>query len=195
MTIKRFKRIVPSKMKVEDLSPLNISCGSTKCESGLHCFTRYQNTALKKFGQTSVCYQCGAALESWDRLHKRNIDDALFTFNELKNELIRHVYWHMPIKKDDRNKATTDGIEKINDFAVDRLTTVIGVKSPWRDGVTPYYGNIVYYGQHATACCCRVCMEYWHGIPKGRVLTKKEIDYLSKLIMHYVIERVPELNK
>jgi hypothetical protein len=101
----------------------------------------------------------------------------------------------MPIKKKDKKKAINDGLTQIELDAVDRLTNVIGIEAPFRDGITPYFGDIVFYGQHATACCCRICMQYWHGIPKGRALTKDEIEYLTKLIMTYVIERVPELKE
>jgi ribosomal protein L34E len=191
---KKFKR-VPVDVPASNLSPLNISCGSTKCADGFHCFTRHQNIAKKKFGKTKVCYECGAELDSWERIHQRDIKDAKFVFSELKNELIRHVYWHMPIKKKDKKKAINDGLTQIELDAVDRLTNVIGIEAPFRDGITPYFGDIVFYGQHATACCCRICMQYWHGIPKGRALTKDEIEYLTKLIMTYVIERVPELKE
>ncbi len=32
---------------------------------------------------------------------------------------------------------------------------------------TPREGNTIFYAQHATASCCRTCIEYWHGIPKN----------------------------
>ena len=43
---------------------------------------------------------------------------------------------------------------------------------PFRDGYqTPTHGDIVFYAQHALACCCRLCIRYWHGVPYGRVRT------------------------
>src|SRR4249919_530234 len=108
----KFKR-VPVDVPVSDLNPLNISCGSTKCDVGLHCFTRHQNIAMKKYGKTQVCYECGAGLKTWDRLHQKNIKDSKFVFDELKNELIRHVYWHMPIKESDKTNAVNNGVAKI----------------------------------------------------------------------------------
>jgi hypothetical protein len=190
----KFKR-VPADVPVSDLSPLNISCGSTKCDSGLHCFTVHQDAAKKKFGVTSVCYECGRKLDSWDRLHLNNIKDSKFVFKELQNELIRHVYWHMPINKVDKEKALKKGLVKIKDEIIKRITTEIGVAKPFRGGYTPYYGNIIYYGQHATASCCRQCIEHWHGIPVGRAMTKDEIEYLSSLVLEYIEERVPELKQ
>lgn len=54
-------------------------------------------------------------------------------------------------------------------------------------------GNVLYYAQHATASCCRTCIEYWHGIPKGRELTHDEIGYLTALIIQFLNRRIPDL--
>jgi predicted Fe-S protein YdhL (DUF1289 family) len=32
----------------------------------------------------------------------------------------------------------------------------------------------VFITQHATATCCRGCLEKWHGIPRGAELTDEE---------------------
>lgn len=39
---------------------------------------------------------------------------------------------------------------------------------------TPFRGHPVFGAQHATACCCRGCLEKWHRIPAGRALTDEE---------------------
>jgi predicted Fe-S protein YdhL (DUF1289 family) len=39
---------------------------------------------------------------------------------------------------------------------------------------TPFRGHPVFVAQHATACCCRGCLEKWHRIPAGRALTEEE---------------------
>jgi hypothetical protein len=36
-------------------------------------------------------------------------------------------------------------------------------------------------------------MEYWHGIPKGRALTDAEVEYLSRLAVLFITERLPDL--
>jgi hypothetical protein len=43
---------------------------------------------------------------------------------------------------------------------------------------TPFRGHPVFIAQHATACCCRKCLEKWHRIPAGRELQSEEIDYM-----------------
>ncbi len=37
--------------------------------------------------------------------------------------------------------------------------------------------------QHATANCCRRCISKWHGIEKGSVIGKAEVEYVAALIM------------
>ena len=51
---------------------------------------------------------------------------------------------------------------------------------------TPMKGHPIFIGQHATACCCRGCLEKWHHIPKNRALTKKEQDYICDVLMCYL---------
>jgi Domain of unknown function (DUF4186) len=40
--------------------------------------------------------------------------------------------------------------------------------------------------QHATATCCRTCLERWHGIPKGRDLTDAERAYVVDVISRWI---------
>ena len=51
---------------------------------------------------------------------------------------------------------------------------------------TPMKGHPVFIAQHATACCCRSCLEKWHHIPKGRELTDNEVNYIVCLIMVWI---------
>lgn len=39
---------------------------------------------------------------------------------------------------------------------------------------TPWRNHPVFVAQHATATCCRGCLEKTHGIPKGHELTGEE---------------------
>lgn len=191
--IKKFKQ-VPAEVPISDLSPLNINCGSTKCEDGLHCF-RLTKREIEKLGTSGVCKTCGADLVNWKRIQKQNPKDAKFIFQSLKNELIRHVYWHMPIAQKDIDKALKLGDNELSNRIVHRMTNIIGIAEPYRNGYTPYSGNVIFYAQHATATCCRRCMEYWYDIPMGRPLTKTEIAFSTELIQLYLKERVPEVFK
>ena len=59
---------------------------------------------------------------------------------------------------------------------------------------TPMKNHPVFIGQHATATCCRGCLEKWHHIKKNKELTDHEIDFIVELIMEW-IRRQYERNK
>jgi hypothetical protein len=44
-------------------------------------------------------------------------------------------------------------------------------------------GHSVFIAQHATATCCRGCIQKWHRIKKGKELSDQEIQFLVELIM------------
>jgi len=57
------------------------------------------------------------------------------------------------------------------DFVARRLAPA----TPANDGrQTPFRGHPAFVAQHATATCCRGCLEKWHAIPRGRELAPAE---------------------
>lgn len=58
---------------------------------------------------------------------------------------------------------------------------------PANDGKqTPWRNHPVFVAQHATATCCRGCLERWHGIAKGEALTDEEIQYVLTVIEYWL---------
>lgn len=47
---------------------------------------------------------------------------------------------------------------------------------------TPFRGHPVFVAQHATACCCRGCLEKWHRIPAGYALSEVEKAYIHSVL-------------
>ena len=43
-----------------------------------------------------------------------------------------------------------------------------------------------FIAQHATATCCRGCIEKWHKFPKGLELNQKQQEYLVDVIMEWI---------
>ena len=85
------------------------------------------------------------------------------------------------------------GLEKIESDAYDFITKRIAPKYIANDGKqTPMKQNShpVFIAQHACACCCRGCIEKWHRIPKGRELTKIEIEYIVSLLMTWIKRQI-----
>lgn len=176
----------------DDLPLLDITCTSTDCENGFHCFL--QSKKLLEQNDGRKCRTCGVDLVDWGRIYKRDVADAEYTFRTLQYELIRHHYWHVPIDQRAVNYALRKGKLGLRFAAERRLWQAVGSGQPFHDGIqTPRAGNILYYAQHATATCCRRCIEAWHGVPIGRQLTQEEVSYFADLMMLYVDSRLLDL--
>jgi hypothetical protein len=171
--------------------PLGITCLGSDCENNLHCFKKSRKMAETDRGK---CRTCGADLIDWKRVHQRDLVDAQFTFDALSKEFIRHYYWHIPIDEKAQRKARNKKTAEIKEAVKKRLVKSIApINNVWDGRQTPYDGNIIYYAQHAVACCCRKCMEYWHGIPRKAELTEDQINYFTDLMMMYINDRMPDL--
>lgn len=55
---------------------------------------------------------------------------------------------------------------------------------------TPMRGHPVFIAQHATATCCRGCLNKWYNIPKNRSLTAKEKRFIKALIISWLQEEI-----
>jgi hypothetical protein len=171
--------------------PLKITCTSSDCSNDLHCFKVTQKMAKEDRGR---CRTCGADLVDWKRLHRRKISDAKYTFEALQHELIRHHFFHETIDDGAVAHARRKGRIRLKEAVQNRLERYLAPAAPVRDGFqTPFTGNAIYYAQHATACCCRTCLEYWHNIPKGRALTEHELQYCEAIIDLFLRLRLPDL--
>jgi hypothetical protein len=186
---------MPVTLEALGLEPLKVKCTDTDCERDLHCFKSARRT--KGQPMAGPCRACGAELIEWDRVHKRDVSDRDYTFEALRNELIRHHFWHVPIDEKALAHATRKGRVALHEAAGQRIVKSVGRASArlYRDGMqTPREGNVIYYAQHATAACCRKCIEYWHDIPPDRDLTDEETAYLTYLVCRYIDERLPDLD-
>jgi len=171
------------------LEPLKISCTDTDCEADLHCFLQ-----KKRRGSHSVngpCRDCGVDLVEWARVQARDIGDIQYTVDALRRERIRHEFWHRDFDEGAVNHARRKGRLALEAAIDKRIRNSVGREKNPREGrQTPYTGNVIYYAQHALACCCRRCIEYWHGIEPNRVLTDEEVTYLKELIKNFMQRRL-----
>src|SRR5215210_2648641 len=75
----------------------------------------------------------------------------------------------------ERDYLHTRGLDTVTAHARDFVARRLAPASPAKDGKqTPYRGHPVFVAQHATATCCRGCLEKYHGIPRGRELSAEE---------------------
>jgi uncharacterized protein DUF4186 len=84
----------------------------------------------------------------------------------------------------------TWGIERVMDQAGKFIDERLAPASPRNDGrQTPWGNHPVFVAQHATATCCRGCLEKTHEIGKGRALTSDERAYVLRVIETWLREQ------
>ena len=87
----------------------------------------------------------------------------------------------------DRRYIEEKGLGTIRQHAKDFIAKRLAPAAIPNDGKqTPMRGHPVFIAQHATACCCRGCLEKWHHIRKGRELTEEERQYVEDVIMRWI---------
>jgi hypothetical protein len=93
-------------------------------------------------------------------------------FNALATSPFRRRFH---LRGEDLNYLHTKGFPAVMRHARGFIKQRLTPTAPQNDGrQTPWRGHPVFVAQHATACCCRSCLEKWHRIPRGRELTSTE---------------------
>ncbi|MBU1864671.1 MAG: DUF4186 domain-containing protein [Candidatus Omnitrophica bacterium] len=91
------------------------------------------------------------------------------------------------LREKEREYVRKKNFATIRDHAFSFISERIGPAKPCNDGTqTPMKNHPVFIAQHATATCCRTCVETWHHIPRGRALNHSEISYLVDVIMSWL---------
>jgi hypothetical protein len=79
------------------------------------------------------------------------------------------------------------GLEAVLSHARRFVTERLAPAVPANDGKqTPYRGHPVFVAQHATACCCRGCLQKWHGIHRGHPLNTAEQEYVISVLERWL---------
>lgn len=83
------------------------------------------------------------------------------------------------------------GLDRIKSHAEDFIRDRVSPSIIPNDGrQTPMKGHPVFIAQHATATCCRGCINKWHKIPKDVELTQEQQDYIVGLIMKWIKRQI-----
>ncbi len=91
------------------------------------------------------------------------------------------------LKANDRSYVSEKGMDKVREHACDFIRKRLSPADIPNDGKqTPMRGHPVFVAQHATATCCRDCLEKWHHIQKGQELTETEQEYVVGVIMEWI---------
>ena len=91
----------------------------------------------------------------------------------------------------ERALAQTRGPDVMRLHAEQLIRERVAPAQPRKDGKqTPYKGHPVFVAQHATATCCRTCMQKWHAIEKGAELTDEQVAYVVDVIHRWIARQL-----
>ncbi len=83
------------------------------------------------------------------------------------------------------------GISEVLDHAEDFVIKRLAPSDIPNDGKqTPMRGHPVFVAQHATATCCRGCLQKWHQIQEGKALALDEQAYIVIVIEHWLNQQI-----
>lgn len=143
-----------------------------------HLDRRLHMSQAKKSGYSYV-----PGMNSADAIKYRT-PDRNELFERLRKSDFRSRF-HLSAK--DRAYVNEKGLDTIRSHAQDLVAKRLSAENPEKDGKqTPMKGHPVFIAQHAAACCCRSCLEKWHNIPSGKVLTADEQSYIVDVLIDWI---------
>ncbi len=78
-------------------------------------------------------------------------------------------------------------MDTIRNHARDFVAKNLAPAYPKNDGKqTPMKGHPVFKAQHATACCCRGCLNKWYRVEMGVELTEVQQEKNVNLLMAWI---------
>jgi len=119
------------------------------------------------------------------------------TYRELKPRLAESKFRsRFKLTRDERAYIAAKGFAVLRAQAERIVRERLAPAFPPHDGrQTPMRGHAVFKAQHATGCCCRSCLEKWHGIPSGRALSEGEIADVTEVISEWLREQAGDLSE
>ncbi len=79
------------------------------------------------------------------------------------------------------------GMDTMRKHAEDFVRQKLAPAEPANDGKqTLMHGHPVFKAMHATACCCRGCLNKWYRVPLHRELTENEQQRIVNLLMAWI---------
>jgi Domain of unknown function (DUF4186) len=114
----------------------------------------------------------------------RNLDDL---FDRLSRSAFRRRF-HLRARERDYLKRK--GLEAVLEHGAAFIAQRLAPAHPLNDGKqTPMRNHPVFVAQHATATCCRGCLEKWHAIPSGQELTADEQAYVLDVLRRWLADQ------
>lgn len=100
------------------------------------------------------------------------------------------------LTKKDRAYLEAKGMDVMCAHAADFVRQRLAPAEPANDGrQTPMSGHPVFKAMHATACCCRGCLNKWYKVPLHRELTASEQERIVGLLMAWLERQTASLQQ
>lgn len=110
--------------------------------------------------------------------------DVREVLDNLQNSKFRRS---ISLRKKETDYLNEKGLETVLRHAADFIEKRLAPAAPDNDGKqTPWRNHPVFIAQHATATCCRGCLEKWHEIPKGCELNDAEKQHIVEIIRKWL---------
>ena len=91
------------------------------------------------------------------------------------------------LRAEDKEYIQRRGMAAIRLDAAKFVAERLAAAEPQNDGrQTPMRGHPVFIAQHATACCCRGCLNKWYHVPKGVELSQEQQQKIVNLLMAWI---------
>ena len=113
-------------------------------------------------------------------------------FDELFERLSRSKFRsRFKLKPVDIEYIDKKGMAAIEQHARDFVTDRLAPAEPKNDGKqTPMRGHPVFIAQHATATCCRKCLQKWYNIARYKPLSNSDIDYIVSVLISWINNQI-----
>ncbi len=112
----------------------------------------------------------------------------MYTVDQTLTRLQRSAFRsRFHLNDEDRKYITQKGMDTVRRHAEDFVRQKLAPADPVNDGKqTPMKGHPVFKAMHATACCCRGCLNRWYRVAEHRELTDDEQRRIVNLIMAWI---------
>jgi len=138
--------------------------------------------------------ECGADFIDWQRAGSQKPENERYKLEMLRREWIRHHFWeHYRPSQHETNYARRKGTKGLLERAEHVLRKNVFGTTGFLNDIQTSYSGVIPAAQHATATCCRKCIEYWHDIPRDAKPTDRQITYLRDWIMKFIGDKFPNI--
>jgi exodeoxyribonuclease V alpha subunit len=91
------------------------------------------------------------------------------------------------LTKKEKTYLEEKGMDTIRSHARDFVSIKLSDADPENDGrQTPMHGHPVFKAMHATACCCRGCLNKWYKVPLHQKLSDDQQERIVNLLMAWI---------